>query len=103
VAETTTAVSPVPALTVRDPNAAYREAIKESLIDAMLEHSRGLRISPDEWLTVAAQRGDSPLGPNEIVTTSTLVLRIKGSDLAIYDADRAAKAQVRQRVEVREF
>ena len=68
-----------------------------------LEHSRGMNIRPDEWLTVAAHRGESPFGPNEIVTSSTLVLRIKGSDLALYDADRTRKAEVRQRVEAREF
>jgi hypothetical protein len=102
-ATASSAISPVPALTLRDPNAAYREAVKAALIDAMLEHSRGLRIGPDEWLTVAAHRGDSPLAPNEIVTSSTLVLRVKGSDLAAYDADRTTKDEVRGRVEVREF
>jgi hypothetical protein len=95
-------VAPMPMI-LRDPNTAYREAIKSALIDAMLEHSRGLNIQPDEWLTVAAQRGDSPLGPNEIVTSSTLVLRIKGSALAIYDADRTRKDEIRKRVEAREF
>jgi hypothetical protein len=88
---------------LRDPSAAYRTAIKNALIDAMLEHSRGMNIRPDEWLTVAAHRGDSPLGPNEIINSSTLVLRIKGSDLAIYDADRTRKAEIRERVEAREF
>lgn len=96
------AVAPMPMI-LRDPNAAYREAIKSALIDAMLEHSRGLNIQPDEWLTVAAQRGDSALGPNEIVTSSTLVLSIKGSDLAIYEADRTRKDEIRKRVEAREF
>lgn len=88
---------------LRDPSAVYRDAIKTALVDAMLEHSRGMNIQPNEWLTVAANRGDSPLAPNEIVTTSTLVLRIKGSDLAIYDADRTRKEEIRKRVEVREF
>ena len=88
---------------LRDPSAAYRTAIKNALIDAMLEHSRGMNIRPDEWLTVAAHRGDSPLGPNEIINSSTLVLRIKGSDLALYDADRTRKAEIQQRVEAREF
>jgi hypothetical protein len=98
-------VSDLPPVDVvmRDPSAAYRTAIKDALIDAMLEHSRGMNIRPDEWLTVAAHRGESPLGPNEIVNSSTLVLRIKGSDLAIYDADRTRKAEIRQRVEAREF
>ena len=98
-------VSDLPPVDVvlRDPSAAYRTAIKDALIDAMLEHSRGMNIRPDEWLTVAAHRGESPLGPSEIVNSSTLVLRIKGSDLAIYDADRTRKAEIRQRVEAREF
>ena len=94
---------PVDLAALRDPSGAYRAAIKSALIDAMLEHSRGMNIQPDEWLTVAAHRGESPLGPNEIVNSSTLVLRIKGSDLAIYDADRTRKAEIRQRVEAREF
>lgn len=94
-------VDPEPVL--KDPGVAYREAIRASLIDAMLEHSRGLNIGPDEWLSLAAHRGQSPLAPNEIVTTTTLVLRIKGSDLALYDADRSRKEEIRQRVEAREF
>ncbi len=96
-----TPVSDLPAL--RDPGSVYRNAIKGALIDAMLEHSRGMNIRPDEWLTVAAHRGESPLGQGEIVTSSTLVLRIKGSDLALYDADRTRKAEIRERVEAREF
>jgi hypothetical protein len=94
-------VDPGPML--KDPSVAYREAIRASLIDAMLEHSRGLNIRPDEWLSIAAHRGQSPLAPNEIVTTTTLVLRVKGSDLAQYDADRSRKEEIRQRVEAREF
>jgi len=100
-AANTAPVADLPPL--RDPNAVYRDAIKGALIDAMLEHSRGMNIRPDEWLTVAAHRGESALGPSEIVNSSTLVLRIKGSDLAIYDADRTRKAEIRQRVEAREF
>jgi hypothetical protein len=96
-------VAPLPLPVLRDPSRAYREAIKSALIDAMLEHSRGMDIQPDEWLTVAAYRGESPLGPSEIVNSSTLVLRIKGSDLALYDTDRTRKDEVRKRVEMREF
>ena len=95
--------APVSSLVMRDPNAAYRQAIQSALIDAMLEHSRGIQIAPDEWLSVAAHRGDSPLAPNEIVTSPTLVLRIKGSDLAQYEADRSRRDEIRRRVEVREF
>ena len=97
------ALPPLAPLVLKDPNAAYRDAIKAALVDAMLEYSRGMDIQPDEWLSVAAHRGDSPLAATEIVTTPTVVLRIKGSDLALYDADRARKDEIRQRVEAREF
>jgi hypothetical protein len=93
----------VPMPVLRDPSGAYRAAIKAALIEAMLDHSRGMNIRPDEWLTVAAHRGDSSFGPSEIVNSSTLVLSIKGSDLALYDADRTRKDEVRKRVETREF
>jgi predicted RecB family endonuclease len=96
-------ISPVPMPVLRDPSGAYREAIKAALIDAMLDHSRGMNIQPDEWLTVAAHRGESPFGPAEIVNSSTLVLSVKGSDLALYEADRTRKDEVRKRVETREF
>ena len=98
-------VDPVPAVplpSLRDPKAAYRDAIKSALIDAMLDYSRGMNIQPDEWLSVAANRGDTAM-PDEIVTSTTLVLRIKGSDLAIYESDRSQKDEIRKRVEVREF
>lgn len=96
-------VAPVPEHVLRDPTGAYRDAIKNALIDAMLEHSRGMRLGPDEWLSVAAHRGENPMTPNEIVTSSTLVLRIKGRDLALYEADPARRDEVRARVEVRAF
>ena len=40
---------------VRDPNEAYTRAVKEALVDAMLESSGPLNLAPDEWLTVAAR------------------------------------------------
>jgi hypothetical protein len=93
----------LPTLVMRDPTAAYRDAIRASLVDAMLEHSRGMDLRPDEWLSVAAHRSENLLAPNEIVTSSTLVLRVRGRDLALYDADRSRKEEIRARVEVREF
>ena len=53
-----------------------------------------MNIQPDEWLTVAAHRGREPLGPSEIVNSATLVLRIKGSDLALYEA-RSQRARTK--------
>jgi hypothetical protein len=87
----------------KDPNQLYTEAVKNALIDAMLDHGGPIGIGPDEWLTVAAKDAEGPLSPNEPYDAATIVLRIKGSDLAAFRADRLTRADARARVEVREF
>jgi hypothetical protein len=86
-----------------DPHTAYTEAVKNALIDAMLDYSLPMDIRPDEWLTVAARDGDGPLTPDEIYEANTILLRVKGTDLATYAADRTRREEVRGRVQVREF
>ena len=88
---------------IDDPDRQYTEAVKSSLIDAMLDHSLSMDLGPDEWLTVAARQSEGPLAPNELFDLATIVLRVKGSDLATYAADRSKRAEVRQKVEVRVF
>ena len=88
---------------VGDPHSAYTEAVKNALIDAMLDHSLPMNLGPDEWLTVAARDSEGPLTPDEIYDASTILIRVKGSDLATYAADRTKRADVRGRVEVKEF
>jgi hypothetical protein len=60
-------------------------------------------LGPDEWLTVAARESEGPLAPNQLYDLTTVQLRVKGSDLAVYAADRTRRAEVRQKVEVRVF
>jgi hypothetical protein len=86
-----------------DPHTAYTEAVKNALIDAMLDYSLPMDLGPEEWLTVGARDGDGPLTPDEIYEASTIVIRVKGSDLATYAADRTRRGEVRTRVQVREF
>jgi hypothetical protein len=93
---------PVPAV---EPGEVFTESVKSALIDAMLENSGSLLIAPEEWLTVAAR--DNAQG-NRFVASDpsnvmTLVLRVKGSDLAAFQARRLTADEVRKRVEVREF
>jgi hypothetical protein len=88
---------------VDDPDRQYTDAVKSALIDAMLDHSLSMDLGPDEWLTVAARESEGPLAPNQLYDASTIVLRVKGSDLSIYMADRTKRAEVRQKVEVRVF
>jgi len=86
-----------------DPDRQYTEAVKSSLIDAMLDHSLSMDLAPDEWLTVAARQSEGPLAQNQLYDVSTIVLRVKGSDLAAYAADRSKRGEVRLKVEVRVF
>jgi hypothetical protein len=85
----------------RDPNELYTEAVKTSLIDAMLKIGPQL-IRTDEWLTVAAQDAEGPL-PGQIYDASTIVLRVRGSDLAAFQAGKLTREEVLAKVEVREF
>ena len=69
----------------------------------MLDHSLPMNLGPEEWLTVAARDSEGPLTPDEIYDASTILIRVKGSDLATYAADRTKRSDVRSRVEVKEF
>lgn len=96
-------ISPFDAELMTDPNAAstaYRDAIKEALLDAMLEDSSRLQLAENEWLTVAARREGraNPLDPNDRVKTVTF--RVKGSVLESLRMKRIDAAAARQQVGV---
>ena len=99
-ANTVVAASTPPA---DDPDLHYTDAVKSALIDAMLDHSLPMDLGDDEWLTVAARQSEGPLAPNQLFDVTTIILRVKGSDLSLYIADRSRRAEVRQKVEVRVF
>jgi hypothetical protein len=86
-----------------NPDVDYTETVKNALIDAMLDFGGPMNVSADEWLTVAARDSYGPMSPGEIYDAMTIVLRIKGSDLAAFRADRLTREEARKRVEVREF
>jgi hypothetical protein len=88
-----------------NPNAAYTGAVKDALIDAIIEDSGALTLGPDEWLTVAARDNlpRDPLVPGDSVDFSTLIFRIKGSDLTAFRAGRLSMEEARTKVDVREY
>ena len=88
---------------VQDTGEKYHDAVKLALIDAMLDHSKNLELKADEWLSVAARGSEMGLMPGEVFQLTTVVLRVKGSDLADYLAGRVSKEQARTKVEVRQF
>ena len=83
-----------------DPNEDYKQEVKQELIDAILNHSLPLNIGPDQWLEVGAHMSDTAPQSQRGVT---LMIRVKGSDLAIFAADPARREEIRKKVEVRAF
>lgn len=91
---------------LKDPNRAYTESVQQALVDAMIDYSAPMLLGPDEWLTVAARDNEprdsfAPQDPYEEVVT--VILRIKGADLAEYRAGRIDRAETKRRVQIREF
>jgi hypothetical protein len=88
-----------------EPGEVFTNAVANALIDAMLENSGSLIIAPDEWLTVAARDNaqDNRLVASDPSDVMTIVLRVKGSDIAEFQARRLTFEEVRKRVEVRAF
>jgi hypothetical protein len=89
---------------LENPNEAYRGEVIQALIDAMLDHSSPLGIGAEEWLTVAARRGeDRPrLAPADSGAQS-VVIRARGADLAAFRAGQISREDVVKRVDRRVF
>jgi hypothetical protein len=90
---------PIPA----DPNEEYTNAVKDSLVSAMLDYSGPMNLQADEWLTIAARDSEGPSIPGQLYDAMTIVLRVKGSDLAAYRTGQISREEARKRVDVREF
>jgi hypothetical protein len=91
---------------LQDPNRAYTESVQRALIDAMIDYSAPMLLSDIDWLTVAARDNEprdtfAPQDPYEEVVT--ILLRIRGSDLAAYRAGKIDRQEAKKRVELREF
>jgi hypothetical protein len=84
-----------------NPDAHYVESVKTQLINAMIRHSNSLELRGDEYLTVAARDGSET--PGQLSEPSTLILRIRGADLADFFAGRITLDEARRRVQVRGF
>jgi len=96
---------PVDPALIDDPNAAYTREVSAAIIDAMIENSGPLPVGDNEWLTVAARDNIRPdrLVPGDTSNISSIVFRIKGSDLAAFRAGRMTLDEARQHVEVKQF
>ena len=90
---------------IDNPAEGYTREVKAALIDAMIENSAPLGLGPDEWLTVAARDNvpRDPLAPGDMTDFSTIIFRVRSSDLAAFRAGRLTLEEARQKVEVREY
>lgn len=84
-----------------NPDAHYVESVKSQLVNAMVRLSHSLELRPDEWLTVSARDGSE--SPGQLTEPSTMILRIRGADLADFFAGRISLDEARRRVQVRGF
>ncbi len=99
------AAAPAPSDNILDnPNEAYRTEVIQSLADAMLDYSGGLPIGDGEWLTIAA-RGvyDRPLAGPTGNDARTIMIRVRGADLAAFRARQISRDEVMNRIERRVF
>jgi hypothetical protein len=90
---------------IDNPAEGYTREVKAALIDAMIENSGPLALGPDEWLTVAARDNvpRDPLAPGDMTDFSTIIIRVRASDLAAFRAGRLTLEEARQKVEIREY
>jgi hypothetical protein len=96
-------VPELPPIETHDTNELYSDAIKKSLIDAMLNHSAALRLGDNEWLTVAARDNAGSSIPGALDDHSGIILRLKGSDLTAFQHNQITREDVLKRLEIREW
>jgi hypothetical protein len=90
VAATVNDVNETAAPEPKDPNEQYTEAVKTAPIGG------------DDWLIVAARDSEGPITPGALDDASTIVLKVKGSDLMAFRSNKLTRAEARKKVEVHE-
>jgi hypothetical protein len=97
------ALSPVPPppSDPRSPDELYTETIKGALIDAMLSYGNALQLGDDEWLTIAA-RATNQGTPGQLDDSSSIVIRVKGSDLSAYIKRQLTRDEIMKKIEIKE-
>lgn len=88
-----------------DPNEGYTREVRAAIADAMIENTGAIPIGPEEWLVVAARGNVRPdrLAVTDNSDTHTIMLRVKGSDIAAFRAGRLTLDEARKKVDIREY
>lgn len=81
-----------------EPNEFYRDVIKQKLVDAMLDYSKALDIPANEFLSIVARGEPDPVRTSLYNDSKTMILRIKGSDLASFYSGKITREEARKLV-----
>jgi hypothetical protein len=106
-AASTATVSPAgarmtPTPPAEDPRVFYATELTSALVAALLDQGGTVGIGPDEWLTVAARESlDLRFVPDDPATT--LMMRVKGSDLAALRDKGLTREELAKRIEVTQY
>ncbi len=88
----------VPDPFLADPNGFYRETVKRKLVDAILDYGKSLEIGINESLSIVARGEDDPIRTSMYNDSKAMILRIKGSDLALFYSGKITKDEARKLV-----
>ena len=86
-----------------DPGSAYTTEVKTALVDAMLDYGTSIPIAENEWLTIAARDNNERIGGDNAYDVTTIVLRVKGSDLAAFKSGRITRDEAVKRVRIKDY
>jgi hypothetical protein len=87
-----------------DPEEAYRNEVIDQIKDAMLQYSGPLTLDNDEWLTVAARRRvERPVIAPADTDARTVIIRMRGGDLAAFRGNRLSREEALAKLEVKIF
>ena len=87
-----------------DPEEGYRTEVKNQIMDAMLEYNVPLAIRADDWLVVGLRRHDDrPMIAPANSDARTVIIKIRGGDLAMYRGSQLTKEEALKKMIVQMF
>ena len=73
------------------------------IVHAMLDYGTSIPIAENEWLTIAARDNNERIGGDDPYDVTTIVLRVKGSDLAAFKSGRITRDEAVKRVSIKDY
>lgn len=82
----------------------YRSAVRDALVDAIVDNSGGLPVGPTDTLLIYASGIDPAMQPSLLrEPTNKLVLKASGADLIAYRQNKLSREELKGRISVGSF